>query len=123
MPNNPNAADNLKPFEKGHDPRRNVGGRPTDAAALRKLAQRIGTRDAKDAEGNPVIIDGHVATVVEVLLVDMAQHDPDKFLDRAFGRVPQAVEMSGKDGAPLVVKGYIGISPDDWDALDEKKPS
>jgi hypothetical protein len=24
-------------------------------------------------------------------------------------------ELTGKDGAPLVVKGYIGFSPDDWD--------
>jgi hypothetical protein len=30
----------------------------------------------------------------------------------------QKQEISGLDGGPIVVKGYIGISPDDWDEDD-----
>jgi hypothetical protein len=41
MPNNPNAADNLKPFVKGYDPRRNLRGTPKDVIAARKLIRKI----------------------------------------------------------------------------------
>lgn len=28
----------------------------------------------------------------------------------------ERVEMTGADGGPIIVKGYISVSPDDWDA-------
>ena len=32
---------------------------------------------------------------------------------------PDKHELTGKDGGPIAVKGYIGVNPDDWD--DENK--
>ena len=28
----------------------------------------------------------------------------------------QRLELTGADGGPIIVKGYISVSPDDWDA-------
>lgn len=42
MANNPNAKDNLKPFPKGYDPRRNMRGVPKDAIEARKMIRKIG---------------------------------------------------------------------------------
>ena len=113
MPPNP---QNLKPFKKG-DPRINRNGRPKSFDALRALAQDIAHEKAK-AGGNTVVIDGHSVTVAEAILRQWAQSkNPTlqrQFIEVAFGKVPQAVEVSGKDGGPIVVKGYTTVSPDDW---------
>ena len=103
-------------FKKG-DPRINRNGRPKDFTALRTLAQDIAHEKAK-AGGNTVVIDGHSVTVAEAILRQMAQSknpaERARFLEIAFGKVSQAVEVSGKDGGPIVVKGYTTVSPDDW---------
>ena len=113
MPPNP---QNLKPFVKG-DPRINRKGRPKSFDALRTLAQDIAHEKAK-AGGNTVVIDGHSVTVAEAILRQWAQSKnprlQERFIEVAFGKVPQAVEVTGKDGGPIVVKGYTTVSPDDW---------
>ena len=55
MPPNP---ENLKPFQKGGDPRIWKGGRPKSFSALQELAQQIAHETAK-AGGATVTIDGH----------------------------------------------------------------
>ena len=100
MPPNP---QNLKPFVKG-DPRINRKGRPKSFDALRTLAQDIAHEKAK-AGGNTVVIDGHSVTVAEAILRQWAQSKnpalQQKFIEVAFGKVPQAVEVSGKDGGAI----------------------
>jgi hypothetical protein len=32
-----------------------------------------------------------------------------------YGRTVQSRELSGPDGGPIVVKGYVHFSPEDWD--------
>ncbi len=98
---------NLKPFQKGDDPRRNRNGRPKSFDALRKLAQQIATEDVKQG-GQPLIIDGHKVTVIEAVMRALASsknpRDRELFLKYAYGAPPTAVEVSGKDGGPLAVE-------------------
>ncbi len=106
MANNPNAAANLKPFQKGKDPRRNTNGRPRTFDALRKLAQQIATEDVTQG-GQPLVIDGHKVTVIEAVMRALASsknpRDRELFLKYAYGAPPSSVEVSGKDGEPLRV--------------------
>ena len=94
--------ENLKPFKK-NDPRINRAGRPKSFDALRKLAQQLVNETAKDKEGKPIIRDGHTVTQVEALLLKMMHDDPQRFVEIAFGKVPQPVEHTGKDGEKLEI--------------------
>jgi hypothetical protein len=123
MANNPKAADNLKPFKKG-DPKINRKGRPRHFDALRSLAQQIAHEVAtkKDADGNdiPLVIDDHVVTNIEAVMRSwMKSKSPalqQKFVEYAFGKVPDVQELTGKDGGAIEIKGYVNVSPDDWEA-------
>ncbi len=104
------------PFTKG-DPRIWKHGRPKSFDALRSLAQEIAHETAK-AGGNIVTIEGHAATVTEVIMRQWAQSkDPrlqQKFIEVAYGKVPDIVEVSGKDGSELPV---VVLSADMLDKL------
>ena len=89
---------NLKPFTKG-DPRINRKGRPKSFDKLRELAQSL---SHEVVEGK----DGSKHTAVEMILRKLATEKPDKFLEIAYGKVPQPVELAGKDGGPIKVVGY-----------------
>ena len=95
-----------RPFVKG-DPRINRKGRPKSFDALRELAQQISHEEALSG-GQPLIIDGHKVTVAEAILRQLAQSKNPKerqlFIEIAFGKVPTAVEMAGKNGGPIQVE-------------------
>jgi hypothetical protein len=102
MPNNPKAAENLKPFKKG-DARINKKGRPRSFDALRALAQSLAHEAVETQQGK--------MTAVEVILRQMAK-DPKQrvqFLEYAFGKVPTVNEVTGKDGAPIKTITVIEI--------------
>lgn len=92
-----------KPFAKG-DPRINRKGRPRSADALRELARSI-SHEPVMQNGQPLVIDGHVVTVAEAKLRQLAASkntkDIELFLKIAFGLPTQTVELSGKDGGPV----------------------
>jgi len=96
-----------KPFVKG-DPRINRKGRPRSFDQLRRLVLSILQEPAKGKDGSPIIINGHIATNVELILRSAMQNP--KFaqwvLEVAYGKVPDKLEVSGRDGAPLKVQAY-----------------
>ena len=77
---------NLKPFVKG-DKRINRNGRPKSFDKLRKLAQQI---------SHEPIADGASMTAIEAILRQMAHDNPARFVEIAFGKVPEQEEHSGK---------------------------
>lgn len=93
-----------KGFVKG-DPRINRKGRPKNSDDLKALGMALLHEPARDKDGNPVVIDGHVATNLEMVLRRMMQdkRQAADLLDRVFGKVPTAVEISGPDDGPIPV--------------------
>ena len=71
-----------KGFVKG-DPRINRNGRPRSFDQLRKLAQQI---------AHERIADGSTVTAAEAILRQMAHDNPERFIEIAFGKVPDQSE-------------------------------
>lgn len=71
-----------KGFVKG-DPRINRNGRPRSFDQLRKLAQNI---------AHERIADGSTITAAEAILRQMAHDNPERFIEIAFGKVPDQSE-------------------------------
>lgn len=88
-------------FKKG-DPRINRNGRPKSFDTLRRLAQDKLISRATDKDGNPIVINGKPATVIEVLLQQMIESKNSNerrfLLEIAYGKVPDELQVSGKDG-------------------------
>jgi len=81
-----------KGFVKG-DPRINRKGRPRTFDQLRRLAISILSEPAKGADGQPIVIDGHIATNVEIIL-RTAMRSPrfaQLLLEVAYGKVPDSL--------------------------------
>jgi hypothetical protein len=101
MANNPNASANLKPF-KPKDPRINRRGRPKSFDAFRALAQQI-AHEATDR-----VESGHKVTIAEKILRDWAlSRNPQlqrAFIEVAFGKVPDQLELSGKEGKEVTFR-------------------
>jgi predicted outer membrane protein len=83
-------------FSKG-DARINRKGRPKTFDELRALAQVIAHERT-----NVTAQDGHALTVAEAILRQWAQSKKEslqiRFMEVAFGKVPDKLEMSGPDG-------------------------
>lgn len=94
-----------------NDPRINRKGRPKNSDELKALGLSLLHEPARDKDGNPVVIDGHVATNLEMVLRRMMsdKRQSEALLDRVFGKVPNTTQIEGKDGGPIVVR---------WDADD-----
>jgi hypothetical protein len=97
-----------KPFVKG-DPRINRKGKPKGFDALRELAQSI-AHEVAQSDGEPVIINGHKATIVEVVLRQW-WNSTSPVLQRgamevAFGKVPDKLEVTGEDGGRIKIEAY-----------------
>ena len=96
---------NLKPFVKG-DPRCSRKGRPKSFDKLRALAVGIAQEQAVDQKGNPILWNGKPVTNAELMLrmwLTDKKYQKD-FAEVAFGKVPDKVELTGKDGDKIIVK-------------------
>jgi hypothetical protein len=80
-------------FVKG-DPRINRNGRPKAFDYIRELAQQIGD------EVDPVI----KKTNAEIVLRKLMKEHGDKFLEVAYGKTPDRVEMMGNMDHELVIR-------------------
>jgi len=86
MPN----PQNLKPFQKGHDKRRNTKGRPKSFDKLRALAVQLSHEEITDKKT------GDTLTVVEAVLRTLAKENPVRVLEIAYGKVPDVIENKGQ---------------------------
>jgi hypothetical protein len=84
-----------KGFVKG-DPRINRKGRPKSFDKLRDLAVSLANETAKDSSGKAVEFEGHTATQIEMLLRVMMRENPARFVEIAFGKVPDITENRGR---------------------------
>ena len=86
-----------KPFVKG-DPRINLKGRPVAFDFIRNLAQQIG------AETDPNL----KKTNAEIVLRRLMKDDGDKFIEVAYGRTPQAlnIEMNSEKQRKIIIRDY-----------------
>jgi hypothetical protein len=112
---NPKSTANLKPFQKGHDPRRSRKGRPKDIPGLRKMLLAILHEQAKDRSGNLLEIDGHDVTMVEAVFRSWLTSKNPRLqiaaIEYAYGKVANAVEVSGKDGAAILIETIEVVRP------------
>jgi hypothetical protein len=89
-------------FKKG-DPRINRKGRPKSFDALRALAKMIANEPipGKSLEGEPILM-----SRVELILRSWAASRGNwqlqrQFMEIAYGKVKDEVELTGKDGKPI----------------------
>lgn len=119
---------NLKPFVKG-DMRINRKGRPKDFAKLRSLAVEMASEQAVDKNGEPILLHGRPVTNAQLVLYQWLtdkKHQKD-FIEVAFGKVPQAIQLTGEDGGAVQIE-YVnnpypvtGVSPESSDYTPESK--
>ena len=88
-----------RPFVKG-DKRINRKGRPKSFDQLRALAQQI---------AHEPISEGNTITVAEAILRTMAKENPARFVEIAYGKVPDEVQQSGEVKHTITVE-YVNAA-------------
>ena len=99
-------------FTKG-DPRINRKGRPKSFKALRELVQQVGNEVARDKNGDPIVIDRHIATTAEMIVRSWTK-DPKRqrdFIEFGYGKVPNPVMLSDEDGNKVKIEVEYINSP------------
>jgi hypothetical protein len=105
-----NTGENRKPgtFQPGagKDTRINRKGRPKSFDAFRALAQQVAHELVMDDAGEPLVVDGHFVTATENILREWIRGDDPKMqqaaLEVAYGKTPNALEVTGKGGERLI---------------------
>jgi hypothetical protein len=96
MPN----PENLKPFKKGKDERRNENGRPKDE--LREIKTVIADL-LKQQKNNQQLVDGLMTVVVNKALKGDLKA-VDMLLSYCYGKPTQRTEITGADGEKIDFK-------------------
>jgi hypothetical protein len=106
---------NHNPPTNGFDKRPaaiNRKGKPKSFDALRSLAVGMASEQAVDKAGNPILIHGNPVTNAQLVLYQWLtdkKYQKD-FIEVAFGKVPQAIDLQTDGKIELIVK-YA--NPDD----------
>jgi hypothetical protein len=98
------------PFTKG-DTRINRKGRPKNFDALRALVLEVGNEVISSKDGS--VQTTRIQGIVRDWLTSNNFQKQKAILEIAYGKVPDKVEVSGADGAPVVVQVIRGASFDD----------
>lgn len=111
----------------------NRAGRPPKGRALAErltaALNKSGSVDGKNRKKAVILADVVIDALingkvvlpngVEVLLEPREWIDLTKFVfSHVDGPAKSQHELTGADGGPLVIKGYVTINPDDWDKTD-----
>lgn len=91
---------NLKPFVKG-DKRINRKGRPKSFDALRKLAQSIAAEELQSTDGDVIT---RIEALLRVMSTSRNPADRKTFLEYAFGKPKDEVELNGGNALTVVIK-------------------
>ena len=113
MPNPNPKTEQLKPFAKNYDPRRNMRGVPKDALAVKRRLEKIGAElltieeKIKDPETGELVKVTYDLTRFDAMLRLMysskAPADRKEILERVAGKVPQSVALTGADGGKVEI--------------------
>jgi hypothetical protein len=102
-----------RPFVKG-DKRINRKGRPKSFDQLRALAQKI---------SHEPIADGSTITAAEAILRTMAHDNPARFIEIAFGKVPDITEQKGTIQVVVTYEDKHHIAESAYSAADDQDAS
>lgn len=101
--------ENLKPFKKGADPRRNTkGSRPSATVLLNKLLSgKISIEDAQgkfhELDKDEAIWVGIIADAVDADTDSATRHRAANMVfDRLYGKPTQPVEVAGNPDSPIM---------------------
>ncbi len=114
--------ENLKPFKKGYDPRRNLRGVPKEAIAarhlFRKVAAELLTIREKAENGETVEYDiTRIEAAIRLKFSCRAPKDFETILKAMYpGLLKDEVDVTSDGKA---IKGYTVVSPDDWKKQDD----
>ncbi len=98
MPNNPNHLENLKPFKKGHDERRNMDGAPK-LPEIKELMQMVLGGDSDGVTSAFKILD------INRKKAEKGDLRAAEFLfNRGYGLPNQKVQHSGDPESPVIFK-------------------
>jgi hypothetical protein len=93
--------DNLKPFKKGYDPRRNLKGVPAEAIAARKLIRKIGAELIHIKEGATEYDITRAEAMIRLMFGSKAPKDKEMLLKALWpGLLKDEVDVTS-GGEPL----------------------
>jgi|GEM_PF-2530418 len=98
--------ESLKPFTKGYDPRRNRKGRPKSFDALRALAQQIAREEVQMTDGTYM---SRAELILRAWTVDKNPLYQKAFLEIAYGKVPDKIDLGGNVAVPKTYAEWVKI--------------
>ena len=102
------APENMKPFVKGDDPRRNSKGRPKKLPDLNILLANV-----LSEEKNGLTAAERILQKLESMAINGNIRAAEILLDRGYGKPKQPLEHTGPDGGPIqTVIQFIDDSKD-----------
>ena len=90
-------------FKKGEDPRRNKKGRglyPSNTKELNELLHEIASEELTNSDGVKIT---RLRAMLRSMMTSRSSADKQHILDRMYGKVPDKIELDGKEAVTLTV--------------------